>query len=162
MEELGRNLKQDADRIGREVIGEWDRLGTAEPWHRLPKNIDLDHLPDMIRALAEAALLSFFGEDERYGLAVACVRHGDHRYSTGHSEEVLAREYGLLRAALWQRVRSLATDSTAAAHAIIRLDSALTFAHGASLRGYHRDHIEQTADFETVLDAYVEQWEFGV
>jgi hypothetical protein len=156
---LGEFLRDNADAIAREIMADWDQVGTKEPWHRLPPTIDHDHLPDMIRALAEAALLSFFADRPRSALAWSAVQHGQHRYAFGLPEEVLSREYELLRWALWRRLKQQADTSTAS-EAIIRLDSGISFAHGASLRGYHRLAIEGAGDWPGALDRYLKDWSF--
>jgi hypothetical protein len=156
---LGEFLRDNADTIAREIMADWDQVGVKEPWHRLPPNIDQDHLPDMIRFLAEAALLTFFAEQPRRTLAWAAVQHGQHRFTFGLSEEILGREYALLRWAMWRRLKQQG-DTGAASEAIIRLDSGISFAHGASLRGYHRLAIEGSGDWPDAVDRYLSEWSF--
>lgn len=159
VEKLGRLLVESAEPIAFEVMADWDRLGTSEPWHRLPPDLDHDHLPDVIRKLAATALLTFFDRAELASLAWVSVEHGQHRFETGVSEETVAREHELLRWALWRRLKREAGIETAS-EAIIRLDSAISFAHGASLRGFHRRTIEATGDWPAAIERYIDEWTF--
>jgi hypothetical protein len=156
---LGEFLRDNSDAITKEIMADWDHVGVREPWHRIPPNLDHDHLPELIQKLAETALLSFFAEEPRRALGWASVQHGQHRFSFGVSEEILGREYELLRWALWRRLKKQA-DSSEASEAIIRLDSAISFSHGASLRGYHRLAIEGSGDWPGALDRYLDTWSF--
>lgn len=159
IEELGRYLSDNCDPVTMEIMADLSALGSREPWHRLPSSMDHDHLPDMIQKLAECALVTFFGEKERTSLAWVAVQHGEHRFEFGVAEETLHREYELLRWALWRRLKEHA-DASVASQAIIRLDSALSFSHGASLRGYHRRAIEASDDWPAALERYLTEWAF--
>jgi hypothetical protein len=159
MEQIASDLIDNSDLIARQTLEDWKDLADREPWHRLPPELDMDHLPQLIRDLARTALGTFFGAEERRDLAFNSVKHGEHRFETAVSEEMLSREYELLRWALWQRLKGM-WPSEDASQAIIRLDSALSFAQGATLRGYHRRVIEQTGDWPDALDRYLEEWAF--
>lgn len=159
IEELGRYLSENCDPVAMEIMADLNSLGSREPWHRLPPSMDQDHLPDMIEKLAECGLITFFGEKERTSLAWVAVQHGEHRFELGIAEETLHREYELLRWALWRRLKEQA-EASVASQAIIRLDSALSFSHGASLRGYHRRAIEASDDWPAALERYLADWAF--
>lgn len=150
-------LAQNGKQLAEEIVDAWTDLGRREPWHRLPENLDQDHLPQLIPAIGDAALRTLFGEAERRHLLDLGVKHGMHRYTEGVAEEILAREWELLRWALWHRIRHLAPLSDAS-EAIIRIDSALTFVQGASLRGYHRHNIEATSDWDEMLARFLDDW----
>ena len=130
---LGEFLRDNADALAMEMVADWNRIGIQEPWHRIPPNMDHDHLPDIIRRLAEASLLTFFAEEPRRALGWVAVQHGQHRFSFGVTEEIVGREYELLRWTMWQKLKAQADTSTAS-EAIIRIDSGISFALGASLR----------------------------
>lgn len=159
MQDLARQLKHEAASIAEQAIQDWNRLAEKEPWHRLPPSLDLDHLPELIRCLADAALGTFFARDERVKLAEYAVKHGEHRFTSGSAEDILQREYELLRWGMWNRIKKM-TTSERASEAIIRLDSAMTFALGATLRGYHRQVIEETGDWPNALARYIDEWSF--
>ena len=159
IEQLGEYLRDNKTVLTKEIMADLNDLGQREPWHRLPASMDQDHLPDMIASLAETALLTFFGEKERTALAWVGVQHGQHRYEIGIAEETLHREYELLRWALWRRLKAQA-DTTIASESIIRLDSALSFSHGASLRGYHRRAIEASGDWPAAMERFLDEWSF--
>lgn len=159
VEELGARLQEGAEAIAKEIMADWDELGSREPWRRLPPTMDHDHLPDLIRKLAGTGLVTYFADDERKALAWIAVQHGWHRFEFGAAEETLHREYDLLRWALWRRLRQDAEPGDAS-QGIIRLDSALSFAHGASLRGYHRRAIEGSGAWPDAVDSYITEWKF--
>ncbi|HEX2166374.1 MAG TPA: hypothetical protein VHG09_03955 [Longimicrobiales bacterium] len=159
IEQLGLYLSENADPLAKQIMADWDALGPREPWHRLPPSMDHDHLPDMIAKLAATALITYFGEKERKALAWVAVQHGEHRFELGIAEETVHREYELLRWALWRRLKEKA-DSTIASQGIIRLDSALSFSHAASLRGYHRRAIEASDDWAAMMDRFITEWSF--
>lgn len=60
IDQLGEYLRDNKDPVAKEIMADWDAVGSREPWHRLPASMDQDHLPDMIAGLAETALLTFF------------------------------------------------------------------------------------------------------
>jgi hypothetical protein len=156
---LGEFLRDNSDAIAKEMMADWDRIGLMEPWHRIPATLDQDHLPDMIRHMTQTALLTFFDEDARTALAWAAVQHGQHRFAAGVAEEILAREHELLRWAMWRKLKKQG-DASAASEAIIRLDSAISFAHGASLRGFHRLAIEGAGDWPDAVERHIKAWTF--
>lgn len=161
VEDLAAYLKQNAGSIAKDVVDDWGVLGEKEPWHRVPAGLGQDHLPEMIGALADVALAGFFPLEARRAAVRIAARHGEHRFTQGASEEILSREYELLRWSLWRRLRDR-SPSDVASQAIIRLDSALTLTHGASLRGFHRDSIERNGDWPAALERYLEEWSFPV
>jgi hypothetical protein len=157
--ETATDLIDNAEQIASQALEEWTDLAEREPWLRIPPRLSMDHLPELIRALATTALVTFFARAQRDELADCAVRHGEHRFQAGIAEEVLIREYELLRWALWGRLKQRWPLATAS-EAIILLDSALTFAHGATLRGYHRRVIEEMNDWPAALERYTEEWSF--
>ena len=159
VDQLGQYLRDNADPLAKQIMADWNRVGQAEPWHRLPQSMDHDHLPDLIEKLSEASLLTFFGEKERTALCWIAVQHGQHRFETGAAEETIGREYELLRWALWAHLKEHG-DYGSASEAIVRLDSSISFAHGASLRGYHRRAIEGSDDWPAAVERYMEAWAF--
>jgi hypothetical protein len=159
MQQLAAHLSENADAIAKDIMQDWNKLGEEQPWRRVPQYLDQDHLPAMIRSLADTALAGFFDLDARRRAVHVAAQHGEHRFEQGASEEILSREYELLRWSLWRRLKSQAA-SERASQAIIRIDSALTLAHGASLRGYHRAHIERSGDWPAALERYVQEWSF--
>lgn len=162
MEQLAQYLATNADEIADDMVGAWQEVGEREPWHRVPENLDQDHLPEMIRELARTALADFFAPDARRELVRVGAIHGEHRFQQGVAEEILSREYEMLRFSLRNRLRRHA-DAQRASEALIRLDSAMTLAHGASLRGFHRDHIAtKPGRYEAELERYAAEWVFGM
>lgn len=159
MKKLGKYLRDNATQIAQETLAGWSELAEHEPWQKLPQGLDMDHLPQLIACLAETSLITFFGSDERRALAENAVKHGQHRFNEGVTDDVLQREYELVRWGLWSRVKEQAPPRTAS-EAIIRLDSAMTFALGATLRGYHRHTIQETSDWSEALARYIAEWSF--
>lgn len=159
MKKLGEYLKGNATQVAEETLNDWTALSEREPWHKLPQGLDMDHLPELIVCLVDASVLTFFGVDEREALAKNAVKHGQHRFDEGVAEDVLQREYELVRWGMWRRVKQQAAPRLAS-EAIIRLDSAMTFALGATLRGYHRNAIEDTGDWSEAIARYIAEWSF--
>lgn len=150
--ELCAAIRENRHAVAREVVDAWDRIGVEEPWLRLPDDLDHDHLPDLIDALAEVALCTFFhpGAFERkLGLA---IRHGEDRRSDGFDEPLLFREYHLLRRGLWRHIRRNCDDASRGAEAILRIDAVITHATAASLRGFHRNELEAMGTWDDVIE----------
>lgn len=129
------------------VVAEWDRLSDEEPWRGLPPAHRVDALPALVRGLVSMALADTGpGERVQAGLAPA-FEHGAQRRRLGFPDDVLFREYQILRDALWRLVRSEARQEEAH-QAIFCLDAAITVATRASLLGYHRAEIDAAGRWE--------------
>jgi hypothetical protein len=139
-------LQRLADRADL-VVEAWDRLSDTEPWRGLPPAHRIDALPKLVRGLVSMALAEVGAEERaRAGLGPA-FEHGEQRRRLGFPDDVLFREYQILRDALWKVVQANARQEEAH-QAILCLDAAITVATRASLLGYHRPEIDASGRWE--------------
>ena len=68
----------------------------------------------------------------------AAAAHGDQRRVQGVGDDAVLREYHALRTAIWRYLLRAPMPESEALTAISRVDSVLTIATTAALRGYHR------------------------
>lgn len=151
-------IDSEADRLVEEVIDHWGKLATQEPWLSLPATVSHDHLADLLKALANAALCSLREVDSRRWLVERAAQHGVDRLVEGFSEELLYREYHLLRTFLWDWILTRWGSLEDAHEAILLLDSAITLSTSASLRGYHRPTLERQGRWPSALDDLVQEY----
>lgn len=150
---LTRDVIEAAPEVAAGVVRDWRSL--AEQFHWTRDSIDEDHLAELICKLGEAALARESGSlDASRELVRAALQHGRDRHDDGFSEEMLFREYHLLRRGLWEQLKR--KNPEGAAETIMRIDSEITMATSASLQGFHRSHAE-VAD-ESHVDQTAERW----
>ncbi len=120
-----------------------------------PHAIRPDGLSKLVRLLGEAAREREQGRD---GVGRQLVRtamdHGRERARDGFSDDLLFREYYLLRRALWQSLRQL--NPGEAADTILRIDAEITMASAASLHGLHASG-SRDCD-EALVDRIASRW----
>lgn len=135
IESILERMHGDADAIARAVQEAWSDEADREPGERLPPDLALDHLPELIAAVAAAALKP---DDmgARDQVARLGIKHGGHRRREGFGQVVVFREMHLLRRLLWQESRRRYTDGDVLTGAALRIDRVLTLALSASLRGH--------------------------
>jgi hypothetical protein len=155
-------VKRSRQEITDAVIHEWGGIQKAETWLQLPEDLDQDHLPDLISAIADTALCTLFGETERNALVWVAVEHGRQRRSHGYQDDLLYREYSLLRRALWHVIRHRFARTGLASEAVIRVDAAITLATGGSLRGYYQQTLEATGDWPAAVERLSAEFSFGM
>jgi hypothetical protein len=160
LDELCEYMSEQNDEIATTMVEEWTQVNEEEPWFAVPRDIDCDHLPQMISCLTDVALCTFFDEEKRYALVHSAAIHGEHRKSQNFSEAVVHREYALLRRSLWSLLKEHLEDRGAAATAMVRLDTALQLAAAASLRGYFRETLETHGQWPEALEALARDWIF--
>ena len=129
-------LGSRADAIARKLVDRWDRSAEQELGQKLPAGLDLDSLPELIRALAAAAPVG--PEDPA---AVEMIRialeHGKDRRHAGYADGVIFREYHLLRRFLWDELKQVGASQQAIVGAILHIDTAMTAATSGSIHGYY-------------------------
>lgn len=86
----------------------------------------------------------------------AAVEHGVTRRKDGYDEPLLIAEYHLLRRALWDYVRRN-TRPGEALEVITRIDTAISLATMASIRGYHRPELEARGNWSDALRKLIEE-----
>jgi hypothetical protein len=147
-----------ADGVAREVLGEWKRMGRSESWLTLPETMTFDHLPELLREIVRTALgrNRFDAVNARRVIETAAI-HGETREREGFTENLLHTEYHLLRRSLWRFIREH-MDGDGAIDAILRVDSLISLASLASLRGYHRNTFSSRGQWPAVLDQLASEW----
>lgn len=151
-------IDAQADELVAEIIDGWGKIAKSEPWLALPATVGHDHLADLLQALAHAALCELRDKGARRWLVERGAQHGEDRLLEGFSEELLYREYHLLRTFLWDWIRRRWGSLPDAHNAILLLDAAITLATSASLRGYHRHTLERRGRWPLALEELIEEY----
>jgi hypothetical protein len=150
MRELGTKLKEHAP----EILSVWEDIIRKEPWSSLAKAHRRDHLHGVVIGLVEASLCDPADVDAHEEKVWAAARHGEERREQGLDEAQILTEYHLLRRAIWQFVRQNISPGKAF-EAISRIDTAISLATMASLRGYHRRELEERGDWPQYVERLV-------
>ncbi|HEX6587985.1 MAG TPA: hypothetical protein VF039_03100 [Longimicrobiales bacterium] len=121
----------------------------------LPKELDLDSLPELIRTLARAA---YSGADDPAPeeLIRVAIKHGVDRRSSGYADNIVFREYHLLRRYLWDELKKSEQAQDAIVAAILRIDAAMTTATAASAHGFHLE--DKEIDQERLVKRLLKDW----
>jgi hypothetical protein len=147
LQELRDDLKARVD----EILRDWERIFVEEPWMSLPATHRLDALPDVTRAMCDAALsLDPSRTDAWRQYVLAASEHGEMRRRQGFDKELLFTEHYLLRHAMSGYV--LRIRPALAGAAVLRLDAAVTIGTRASLLGFHRSEFEARGRWPAVLE----------
>lgn len=154
------SVKGAAVDLAVEVTLQWKLKAAAEPWFTFPERIDFDHLPELIASLADVALDRSTDPLTRRRKIWAAARHGSERRADGFHEELIFREYDLLRRALWQYIRDHHGVSQPCTNVILAIDSGISLAASASLRGFHRDAFEAAGKWPGAVEELLERWPF--
>ena len=125
----------------------------------LPKELDLDSLPELIRTLARAAY-SGPGDPAPEEMVRIAIKHGMHRRATGYADNIIFREYHLLRRYIWDELRKSDNPQEAVVAAILRIDAAMTTATAASAHGFHLQ--DKEIDQEKLLRRLLRDWTMPV
>ena len=136
------------DRIA-DIMLEMTALTADEPWVSLPAEHRVDGLPNATERLFDWALCDPENESHRVmALEVAAV-HGRTRREQGLGDDVLLREYYLLREAIWRVVRALHGGDVTTEKVVVmgRLDRALSTSQRAALLGYYSAELTARGDW---------------
>jgi hypothetical protein len=156
--ELARQLRENRDDIVQATLAEWNAIGNREPWLALPPKLDQNHLPGLLDKLVDATLSEAYEHAARRAFVRAAAQHGEDRLRDGFDEKLLFTEYHLLRHSISSYLRCCGFERRVVLDALIRIDTALTIATSASLRGMHRDAFEAAGSWESSLDALIAEW----
>lgn len=156
--EIAQMLKANAHEVSEDILQRWSRIGEAEPWQRLPPEVDLDHLPELIRRLAAAALGTEFDRDLCETVVAASAEHGSHRALEGLEEALVYREYHLLRRALWEKLTVEHGENATTYYAGMRLDALISLALAAGLHGWNRPTLEANGRWPEALTDLLDNW----
>lgn len=156
-EELGLLIQQSAGTLAKQVLEDWREVGRKERWLALPESITFDSLPEVLQAVAAAALVTPFDAAACRVLVGFAAEHGETRQREGFPERLIYTEYQLLRRSLWEFVRER-IGADAAPGAIMQVDAVLSLGTLASLRGYHRPTYEARNAWPRTLDDLAKEW----
>jgi hypothetical protein len=156
-DDVRRLVDDNAEEITKDIVAEWRRIATTEVWLSLPPAMTFDDLPNVIRAVADAALRDRFLETECRRIVHFSALHGRHRQEEGFQEHFLHTEYHLTRRSLWDFLRDKLAESDAV-RAIIRADAAITLATQAALRGFHYRTFQERGDWPAALERLLLDW----
>ena len=138
VQEIGRRIEHDAPDLARQITVRWAALARDEPWLSHLTQIRQDHLPELIRALARAALIDPEDPDRAWNLVQAARAHGSDRREDGYDDSVIPAEYVLLRRSLRDiLIRRRNTAPRLLLPIIARIELGIGLAEAASLAGYH-------------------------
>jgi hypothetical protein len=156
-DDVRRLVDEDAEQIAKDIVAEWRRIATTEVWLSLPPVMTFDDLPNVLRAVAAAALSERFLEEQCRNILHYSALHGRHRQEEGFQEQFLHNEYYLTRRSLWDFLRSRLPEPDAV-RAITRADAAITLATQAALRGFHYRTFQDRGDWPAALERLLLDW----
>lgn len=142
------------------ILQQFDAVIEQEPWIHLPRGYRFNFLEELIQLVAELALSSGADQEVCRRMLHAAARHGESRLKQAFPDAVVYQEFYLLRQAIWSYIRRYHDGGTQLAfEAIVRIDTALSLAAKASLRGFHRPVFEQRGTWPQTLDDLAAEWE---
>jgi hypothetical protein len=156
-EQARKEITEHSLEIAKEMVLSWRRIAETEVWHSLPPEMSFDDLPNVIKAVALAALCDRFERDDLHDILRYSSEHGFHRNGDGFQEGHLYTEYHLMRRSLWDFLRSHLEGSQAIA-VVTRADAALSLATMAGLRGFHQATFIQRGDWPAALYRLLDEW----
>lgn len=155
---LAEMIKANAAEISTDVLDRWQRIARSESWHRLPEDLDHDHLPQLIRALAAAALGTEFDRSLCERVADLAAQHGYHRSQEGLDEALIYREYHLLRRALWERLKAEHGETAIVYYAAMRIDTLISLTTAAAVHGWNREDLAASGRWPDALRELLDEW----
>jgi hypothetical protein len=158
LKDLGITLQENARDTSDQIIRRWREIADAEPWLALPPNLSFDHLPQLIRGMANAALCSDFSREACAEVAATAADHGHYRAGEGFDENLIYREYHLLRRAFADRLQEDHGRGAFVFMATMRLDSIGSLCQAAALHGLHRGPSIQDGRDSEVLRDLLDRW----
>lgn len=147
MREICESIKDRAD----EILEIWEEIARELPWLELPREHRIDGLPEVIAGIAEASLCEPLDREVHRQKISAAVEHGRERRKQGLDDSLLFTEYHLLRQAMWRFIRERFSPRRGI-EAITRIDTAITLATIASLRGFHGAELDARGDWAQVIE----------
>jgi hypothetical protein len=137
------------------ILAEWEAVSREEPWHVQPERYGTDSLHEVVRGVLDVALGGGGDKEASERLVRAAAAHGDQRRVQATGDEALLREYHALRTALWRYLMRVSMPASEALTAISRVDTVITVATTAALRGYHRSDMQPSPEWATELLRYI-------
>jgi hypothetical protein len=137
------------------VLQEWEAVSREEPWHVRPDQYGLDSVHEAMRAVLDVSLGDGGDKAASERLVRSAAAHGDQRRVQAVGDEAVLREYHALRTALWRYLSRVPMPPNERLTAISRVDTAITVATTAALRGYHRSDMPATPEWAAELLRYI-------
>lgn len=157
-EQLRADIARHAHSISDTVVEGWRHVAETEVWHSLPPQMSHDDLPNVLKAIALAALDDRFEPDALHEILRYSSIHGLHRNQEGFQEGYLYTEYHLLRRSLWTFIRGSLDADQDPVQVITRVDAAITLATMAGLRGFHQQTFVDRGDWPAALHRLLTEW----
>lgn len=152
-------IKERAEDISAAVLDRWVVISGAEQWLSLPDGLDYDHLPQLIRQLAAASLCTEYDRTLCEHVVQTAVLHGVHRADQGFGENLIHREYHLMRRALAREMTAEHGETADTYYANMRIDALISVAASAALRGVHQpDELDDGDRRREVASEILDAW----
>ena len=148
-------MEERAAALATRIAETWQQRSVEVLGAPLPRELDLDSLPELIRTLARAAYSAPDDPAPEEMVRVA-IKHGLHRRGAGYADSVIFREYHLLRRYLWDELKKSDHPQDAVVGAILRIDAAMTTATAASAHGFHLE--DKEIDQEKLVKRLLKDW----
>ena len=148
-------IEESAAAIAARIAETWVERSGEVLGEKLPSDLDLDSLPELIRMLARSAPAGQKDKASEEMIRVA-IKHGKDRRSAGYADNIIFREYHLLRRYLWDELKKSKEPQAAIVGAILHIDAAMTAATAASAHGFHLP--EHPIDEEALIKRLVKDW----
>jgi len=136
------------------IVSHWEKLVDREPWSLLSRTDRLDELPLFLARLFDSTICSAPKSGDPQPMLDAATSHGEQRRRLGLDYDHVMEESALLRRAVWE----FAQPHREQYHEMIRVDSALTVALMASLRGYARPELDARGEWGSTLARLLSDW----
>lgn len=137
-----------------EIVSRWEQTVDREPWSRLSRSERIDELPDFLTQLFDVTICRAGSAADPRPLLDTATRHGEQRRRLGLDYDHVMEESALLRRVVWEVARPHRDEY----HEIVRVDSALTVALMASLRGYAKPELDARGEWDATLPRLIADW----
>jgi hypothetical protein len=136
------------------LVVRWEEMVDRPPWSTLSRADRLDDLPTFLTSLFDSTICGAPKTDDSRRMLDTATRHGEQRRSLGLDYDHVMEESALLRRAVWEFAQAHRDQY----HEMVRVDSALTVALMASLRGYAKPELEARGEWESTLPRLMSDW----
>jgi len=148
-------LGDHAAALASRIAETWQERSVEVLGAPLPSELDLDSLPELIRTLGAAAQ-SGPGDPAPEEMIRVAIKHGVDRRRAGYADNIVFREYHLLRRYLWDELKKSKETQDVIVAAILRIDVAITAATAASAHGFHLE--DKPIDEEALIKRLLKDW----
>lgn len=142
-----------------EILQQFNAATEVEPWTRLRTDHRVVYLGELIALASDLALRAPGDEALCRRMLQTAARHGEARREQNLPDTLLLSEFGILRQVISNYLKAH-HDPTShfGTEVLIRLDTALSLAAKAALRGYHRPTFERRGAWPRVRNDLVGEW----